>query len=146
MNEKLFESMSSIKMAGLISNATYRVIVVSPSIHKNVADSLISALKRLGQRAVRVILDCNEEVFRLGYGDIASVKLLNDAGCDIRQSPGIRLGIAICDDEAWIFTPIALYVQDEIQSDETPNAVRLGKIAATLPAPQAQEGLLLHDD
>jgi len=31
----------------------------------------------------------------------------------------------VCDDQAWVFAPTALYLQPEVQSDETPNAVAL---------------------
>ncbi len=33
--------------------------------------------------------------------------------------------VLVCDDDAWAFAPTALYVQAEVQSDETPNPVTL---------------------
>jgi hypothetical protein len=33
--------------------------------------------------------------------------------------------VLVCDERAWVFAPTALYVQPEVQSDETPNAVSL---------------------
>ncbi|HWP40213.1 MAG TPA: hypothetical protein VNL70_04760, partial [Tepidisphaeraceae bacterium] len=82
-------------------------------------------MSRLGSAAVRVVLDCDDEVFRLGYGDIEAVQLLKASGVDVRQCPGLRVGLLVVDDRAWAFTPTALYVQPEVHSDETPNAVEL---------------------
>ena len=40
------------------------------------------------------------------------------------------MGIFVCDNQAWAFTPTALYIQKEVQSDETPNAVKLDESMA----------------
>ena len=70
-------------------------------------------------------MDCDEEVFRLGYGDIKALESLREAECAVRQCSGLRIGVLVCDEQAWVFGPTALYVQAEVQSDETPNAVSL---------------------
>lgn len=125
MSTQVFTSVSGTKMAELISRALQRVAVAAPGIRSECVNVLIDAVSRLGQDAVTVITDCDEEVFRLGYGDIAAVRALSEAGVLVRQSSGLRIGILVCDDRAWAFAPTALYVQPEIHSDETPNAVEL---------------------
>ena len=125
MSSQVFTSMSGTKMAALICRANQRVAVASPGVRSDCVAALTEAVARLGQDAVTVITDCDEEVFRLGYGDIAAVKALREAGVEVRQSSGLRIGILVCDDRAWAFAPTALYVQPEIHSDETPNAVEL---------------------
>jgi len=117
--------MSGTKMAALISRAVQRVAVAAPGIRSECIAALTEAVSRLGQAAVTVITDCDEEVFRLGYGDIGAVRTLRESGLELRQSSGLRIGILVCDDRAWVFAPTALYVQPEIHSDETPNAVEL---------------------
>jgi hypothetical protein len=117
--------MSDPKMASLIDEAMHRVAVATPAIRKETARALEGAIARLGRDNVGVVLDCHEEVFRLGYGDIDSLKKLREAGCAVRQAPGLRIGVLVCDEQAWIFAPTALYVQAEVQSDETPNAVAI---------------------
>lgn len=125
MTESVFTSMSSEKMATLIGFASERVTVAIPAIRRNVALTLIAASSRLGAEQVTIVLDCDEEVFRLGYGDFDAVQTLRAHGIKIRQCSGLRVGVLVCDSRAWIFTPTALYVQQEVHSDETPNAVQL---------------------
>jgi hypothetical protein len=127
-------------MSALITDkSTRRLIIIAPGIQKAVADAVIKSLKKQSNKAVKVILDCNEDVCRLGYGDIEAIKILQDAGLDIRHVAGLRAGVLVCDDDAWIFTPTALYVQDEIQSDETPNAMHLNKDMADMIAISTSE-------
>jgi len=125
MSSQVFTSISGAKMAGLINRALQRVAVAEPGIRSECVAALAEAVSRLGQDAVTVITDCDEEVFRLGYGDLAAVQALQESGVEVRQSSGLRVGILVCDDRAWAFAPTALYVQPEIHSDETPNAVEL---------------------
>lgn len=121
----LFTAMSDEKMAGLIAEARHRVIVAVPAVRDRAAKALCDAVPRLGAEFVGIVLDCDEEVFRLGYGSIEAIHLLRQAGCRIRQSSGLRIGALVCDNFAWVFSPTALYVQPETQSDETPNAIAL---------------------
>lgn len=121
----IFTSISDAKAAELISAAQRRAILAAPALRKQAADALVSAQRRLGREAVRTIVDCDEEVFRLGFGDLQAVQTLRDASCAVQQCAGLRIGVLICDDRAWIFAPTALYVQTEVHSDETPNAVEL---------------------
>ena len=76
--------------------------------------------------SVEVVIDCDDEVLRLGYGNMKAIARLNNAGIPLRQSTGLRVGVLIVDDE-WLFTPTALYVQAEVHSDETPNVLRLSR-------------------
>ena len=112
-------------MGELIRKARDRVAVATPAIRVTTAAAICEAVVRLGQDRVGIVLDCDEEVFRLGYGDLDALKQLREAGCLIRQSSGLRIGVLVCDYEAWAFSPTALYVQPEVQSDETPNAIKL---------------------
>jgi len=121
----VFESMSSRKMAGLIRRAKTRVVVAAPALHDETAQALVEFSKVNDGANVEVVIDCDDEVLRLGYGDMKAITRLNNAGIPLRQSTGLRVGVLIVDDEGWLFTPTALYVQAEVHSDETPNALRL---------------------
>lgn len=125
MPAPVFTSISDHRMARLIDGAQRRVAVAAPAIRSASANALITAAARLGSDSVAIVLDCDEEVFRLGYGDLESLKQLRESACGVRQSSGLRVGVLVCDSEAWIFAPTALYVQAEVQSDETPNAILL---------------------
>jgi hypothetical protein len=121
----VFLSLSDSKMAALIDRAERRVALTIPGLRMNTAESLIHAADRLSQANVAVVVDCSEEVFRLGYGDLDSLQHLREEGLQVRQAAGLRVGVLVCDDEAWVFSPTALYVADEVHSDETPNAVAI---------------------
>jgi len=125
MKASVFVSMSDRKMASLIEAAKCRVAVATPAVRAETAKALQNASTRLGCDRVAVVMDCDENVFRLGYGDIQAVKSLRDGGCVVRQSSGLRVGVLVCDELAWVFSPTALYVQAEVQGDDTPNAVCL---------------------
>lgn len=124
-DERVFTSMSSPKMVGLINRAQTRVLLCSPAIRTTVAEAFIGTSDRIGKDKVRAVLDCDEEVYRLGYGEIEAVQKLREAGVDVRQSSGLRVGLLIVDGDAWVFTPTALFVQSEVHSDETPNSIKL---------------------
>src|SRR5690606_29808629 len=70
----------------------------------------------LGDEQVVVVLDYDEQVFRLGYGHYESVKMLEEAGVVVRQQPGLRIGVLILDDQGWVFTlpPMAVEGQHEL--------------------------------
>jgi hypothetical protein len=98
---------------------------VAPGIHLTVADSLCDAWKRLPTGAVDVSVDVDERVLRMGYGQIEAVQRLRKDGVELRHSPGLRTAVLIVDNHGFVFTPTALYLEREPQSDETPNAIRL---------------------
>jgi hypothetical protein len=94
---------------------------------------------------VTVVLDCDDEVCRMGYGEIAAIQLLRQMGLGVRQSPGLRIGALICDDRAWVYAPTVLCVEDEAHRDDRPNAILLCReqaeelIRAICP-PEPKEG------
>lgn len=121
----IFESLSTKKMAHLIGAAHRRVIFAGPGIRIPAAEALVAAAQRCGSDRILVAIDCNESVMRMGYGEIEAVLKLREAGIAVRQSSGFRSAVLICDDQGWVYTPVALYLEPEPQSDETPNALRL---------------------
>lgn len=130
MTGRIFVAMPQERMAAEIREAVSQVILAAPGIHLPVAQAIKEAVGRLGQEAVTVILDCHDEVCRMGYGAIAAIKLLQDEGLIIRNSPGLRVGLLLCDDQAWAFSPAVLCVEDETREDQRPNAVSLSTAQA----------------
>jgi hypothetical protein len=126
MSGRVFESMDSRKIARLVASATRRIVLAMPGISDEVAKALIAARSRPSPPRITVIIDCDETVCRLGFGSISAVQQLHQAEVQVQQCSGMRLGLFICDDRAWTFAPTALYVQDEVHSDETPNAITFG--------------------
>lgn len=127
METLTFCAISDSRVAREVSLATRRVLYAAPGIREPVASALAAAHQRLGPGAVSIVLDTDEDTCRLGYGQIHAVRALATAGVELRQGPGLRIGLLICDDRAWSFSPVALCVESQRQSDETPNAIRLSE-------------------
>jgi hypothetical protein len=125
MTESVFVCVSDAKMARLIGRANHRVALVAPGIGLQTSEALISVRKRLGENCVFVVVDCDEEVFRLGYGSFEAIQKVTESGQRVGQSSGVRIGLLVCDQVAWSFAPTALYVESEVHSNETPNALVL---------------------
>ena len=122
---QLFCALNSNKMAALIRHATQQICYACPGIQIVVAKAIVEMAKQLPVDSITVSLDFDERVMRMGYGDIEAVRILRDAGVQIRNSPGLRVAVLIVDDQGFVFTPTALYLETEPQSEETPNALRL---------------------
>lgn len=142
---EVFTAMSARRMAWLAQSAQRRIMACLPAIRKTAAEAICDAVQRLGASQVHVVVDCDEEVYRLGYGDIEAVHALREAGVNVRQSSGLRIGLLIVDDCAWVFTPTALFVQPEVHSEETPNAVALlaeaaERLAMAICPPDTSDG------
>jgi hypothetical protein len=116
--ERVFVSLTSARIAEEVAQAKEQVAFAAPGLTHQIASALAEA-HGLGVR-VAVVLDCNDDVCRLGYGEVQAVRYLVSQGMTVGQSPGLRVGILAVDDDAWAFTPAPLCVERERQSDETP--------------------------
>ena len=124
-NLPLLSALSDARIAKIVMNATRRVVYAAPGIQKQPADALIAVSRKETPPYLTVSLDFDERTLRMGYGSLEAVKKLREAGISITDSPGFRSGILIVDGSGWVFTPIAWYLEEEPQSDETPNAIEL---------------------
>ena len=125
MNKPIFTSLSSRSMAHRIRACQKRVCYAAPGIQDEPAAALVELKTRHHPINISVSLDFDERTLRMGYGSLSAVESLRDAGIEPTHSPGFRSAILIVDDEGWVFTPTALYLEAEPQSDETPNGVSL---------------------
>lgn len=121
----MFIALNSDRIAVLVARARQRVCFVAPGIQLPVADALCEVFQRLETESVTVSIDLDERVMRMGYGDIAALQKLQQTGVPLHNSPGLRTAVLIVDHEGFVYTPMALYLEREPQSDETPNAIRL---------------------
>ncbi len=138
----ILSALSSRSIAAWIRNAKHRVVYTAPGIHPQPAAAMAELASRLPLSSITISLDFDEHTLRMGYGTLEAVEALSKAGITPTHSPGFRSGILIVDDRGWIFTPTALYLEAEPQSDETPNAVELSpaqvKALAIRLSPAAQ--------
>jgi hypothetical protein len=87
-----------------------------------------------------VILDVDAEVYRLGYGDIGALTMLEqvaaDLGTMLLRQPGIRIGLVVSDADTLVFSPLPLLVEAKPSAASNqpvkPNAILLTQIATLL--------------
>jgi hypothetical protein len=131
MSEPLFRSLDSAAMANDIRGAQRSVCYAAPGIQQEPANAMAALAKRHGPELITVCLDFDERVMRMGFGDLAAVRTLRDAGIVVRSTPGLRTGLVIVDEEGYIFTPTALYLEADQRASEAPNALRLSRDQVT---------------
>jgi hypothetical protein len=123
--DALFCSLSPVRVADMVRRAQYAVCYAAPGIQLDLAQAMVETAGRLGQEMLTVSLDFDDRVMRMGYGDVGAVKLLLDAGMAVQSSPGLRTALIIVDNEGYIFSPTALYLEAEPTDDATSNAIRM---------------------
>lgn len=121
----LFCTLNSERIAQLIRAAKQFVCYAGPGVQTAPADAMAEVALRLGADAVTVVLDFDERAMRMGFGDIEAVKRLKAAGIVVCNSPGLRTALVLIDDEGYLYTPTALYLEAEPLSVQAPNAMRL---------------------
>lgn len=87
-------------------------------------------MTNLPDLALTVILDADPEVYRMGYGDTEALTIIRDASkdahFDLREQPGVRIGVIISDERTMIYAPVSRNVEAGSTSAERPNAIVLG--------------------
>ncbi len=123
--DALFCSLAPLRIAELIRSAQHAVCYAGPGIQLDLAQAMVETSNRLGKEMLTVCLDFNDRVMRMGYGDIGAVKLLLDSGISVQSSPGLRTALVVVDNNGYIFTPTALYLEAEPTDGAASNAIRM---------------------
>jgi hypothetical protein len=131
MSEPLFHSLDFAAIANDIRKAQHSVCYAAPGIQRDPANAMAELARRLDPEFITVCLDFDERVMRMGFGELAAVKTLRDAGIVVNSTSGLRTGLVIVDHQGYIFTPTALYLEAEARPADAPNAMRLSKDQVT---------------
>lgn len=134
MENKTLTSVNYASLCSLIEKAENRVVYAAPGIFENVAQSLCSFAQKHGNKTVRVILETNPDTCRLGFGSYPAIVKLTDAQIEILKAEGLRIGVLIIDNAAWIYAPTP-----EIILEQPKNEV----INAVAVSPEQAEQLIL---
>ena len=126
----LFCHLTSTGIAELITTANRSVCYAGPGIQREPALALVEAAIHLTPEMITVCVDFDERVMRMGYGDIEALRCLHEAQIEVRNAPGLRSALIIIDDEGFIFTPTALYLEAESSNEMDLNAMRLNRAQA----------------
>jgi hypothetical protein len=124
-SDALFCSLSPDRIADLVRSAQLAVCYAAPGIQLDLAQAMVETAGRLGKEMLTVSLDFDDRVMRMGYGDIGAVTLLLDAGISVNSSPGLRTALVVVDNEGYVFTPTALYLEADRSDGAASNAMRM---------------------
>jgi hypothetical protein len=127
LSNPLFRSLDFAAIADDVRKAQCSVCYAAPGIHRAPADAMVEVAGKFGPECITVCIDFDERVIRMGFGDLAAVKALRDAGIVVNSTPGLRTGLVIVDHHGYIFTPTALYLEADHRPAEAPNAMRLSE-------------------
>lgn len=127
-------------LSALIRSAKVRLVVLTPAVSTVVGEAIAERWKALGKDAVTVVLDVDPEVYRLGYGDIKALELLEPVAADlggmVTRHKGIRVGMVIADDRTLVYSPTPQLIEAGPRRPDAPNAIMLGA-----PPPQVEREL-----
>lgn len=144
-----FQSVGDEEIAALIEQATRQVVLITPGVFGRVVEALERHLLASESTVdVTVILDTDEDVCRIGYGDVDALQRLHQAalkhGEFVRSQPGLRIGVLIADDQTLVWSPTARSIEaaqgERDASAGQMNAVRIGvkpleQLVAAVAAP-----------
>ncbi len=150
-----FIAVDDTALIGLIRAARRRIVFVSPGLSVAVAQALGQRLDEIDTLELTVVLDPDEEVCRIGYGELPALQhlhaLAGRKGYYLRAQPGLRVGVLLSDDETMIWSPTPRSVEAPPESQPAAASASLAKPAtasaaaqaAVLPAAVAPNGLML---
>lgn len=120
----MFLSVTQDVLIRRIDLAQEAILFAAPAISGSVASALIRARERLSPEAITVLLDVDEDAYRVGYGDLEGARLLDRMATTVRlrRQPGLRLGLLRTDGEVLVWAPVPLAVERE-RSCAEPNGV-----------------------
>lgn len=128
-SDQLFSVVNDHALCAAIAASQRRLVYIAPGISGPVAEAIDDLLARADAPAVTVIIDTNPEVCRLGYGTVEGLKhlqrLAEEKCLPIRYQPGVRIGVLMCDEQMWVYTPTPLLIEAGAACSDQPNALLL---------------------
>lgn len=94
------------QLAEWIDGSTGAIRYLGPAITERLAQKILSAERRTGQRN-HVVIELDDEVDRSGYGQTAGVRILHDDGTTIQHQAGLRIAAFTAPGIGAVWSPIA---------------------------------------
>lgn len=128
-DKRTFTVATDAAVISMIESAKRRLVVIAPALSLAVATALAARFDDLERLDLRVILDADAEVYRLGFGEREALDVIRDAASrnllDLRVQPGVRIGVVISDEDTMVFAPISKNIEAGSDTAEKPNAIVL---------------------
>jgi hypothetical protein len=126
---RAFTTATDSSLINLIQGARTRLALIAPAMTTPVARALAARMADLPDLSLTVILDADAEVYRMGYGDPEALEIIRKASkeamFDLREQPGVRIGVVISDDRTMVYAPVSRNVEAGSTTEEKPNAIML---------------------
>ncbi len=94
------------QLAEWIDGSTGAIRYLGPAITERLAQKILAAGKRTGERN-HVVIELDDEVDRSGYGQTAGVRILHDDVTTIQHQPGLRIAAFTAPGIGAVWSPIA---------------------------------------
>ena len=129
IDERTYTVATDDAIIGMIRSARRRLVVIAPALSGVVANALAARFNDLADVDIRVIIDADAEVYRLGFGEREALQVIHDAASrsllDLREQPGVRIGVIISDDDTMVFAPVPKTIEAGSGTEEKTNAIIL---------------------
>ncbi len=130
----VFITANDRSLCSAITAVKNRLVYIAPGITAPIVEAITALMQSENDLAVTIIIDADPEVYRLGYGTEAGLKhlqlLANEQHLPIRYQPGVRIGVLMCDEKMWVYSPTPLLIETGSDRDDQPNAICLSSSAA----------------
>lgn len=128
MSEIEFVKVLNNYISDFINKARERILIVKPAFFKSEVEQLLNVVQFTDIKCT-IFLEAGDQAVRYGYGDLEGLKLIsiNSDKFNVQTAQHIRLSTIIVDDEAVVYTPAALYMENEPNEIAFPNGFYAGK-------------------
>lgn len=109
---KFFHQLNTEKMCQLVNSAKKHITFIGPALSQELAAVLVKKHQLLGGQCVTIVLDYNEAIFRLGYGDHEAIELLQESNVPIRKQADLRISALLVDSQGWVLQQSPRAVED----------------------------------
>jgi hypothetical protein len=131
-----FVMLDDSQVIALIETAQEWLVIMAPGLSLKVAMAIANRWQALGKDRVKVILDVDPEVARLGYGTLEGLELVQKAAVQMKShvshQAGLRIGLLIVDKSMIVFSPKPLLIEASSSMGFQPNAICMDHIPPSI--------------
>lgn len=125
MENTFFRQINSTEICKMVEATQSNLCYAAPGIQLEPAKFIVNLAKKIGLESIFVFLDVNENVLRMGYGELEAINILREAGIQVGSIDGLRNGLIVSDDIGFSYTPTALFLEKEATDQQSLNALKL---------------------
>jgi hypothetical protein len=137
---KTFVAVDDELLSQRIIGANFRLVFIAPAVSEVTAAALGACFSRADKVSITIVLDPDEEPYRLGYGDREGLerlrRLASSNHIGLRSQPGLRIGLLVTDGDILVWSPTPAAVEGK-RIESQPNGLELRSAAAPPGGPQS---------